>query len=108
MSDLISRNALINALEFHCEDTCKPNTIGGIVTGTVRDCIKIVSAQPTIEAVPVVHGEWKQCFEDWRMQIVGDECSACGFQHYGSSINHYNFCPNCGAKMKGEEHERSK
>ena len=54
MSDLISRSALIEALEYHCEDSCKPNTIGGIVTGTVRDCIKIVGKQPTIEAVPVV------------------------------------------------------
>lgn len=46
-------------------------------------------------------GEWKPCFEDWRKQIEGDECSVCGFQHYGTSIRNYNFCPNCGAKMKG-------
>lgn len=47
------------------------------------------------------HGRWKQCFEDWRKQIEGDECSVCGFQHYGTSIGHYNYCPNCGAKMDG-------
>lgn len=46
-------------------------------------------------------GEWKPCFGDWRKQIEGDECSACGFQHYGTSIGHYNFCPNCGADMRG-------
>ena len=46
------------------------------------------------------HGEWKLCYEDWRMQIAGDECSACGFQHYGTCISHYHYCPNCGAKME--------
>ena len=48
-------------------------------------------------------GEWVQCFEDWRCQIEGDKCSACGFEHYGCSINHFHFCPNCGADMRGEE-----
>lgn len=49
----------------------------------------------------IKHGEWKLCYEDWRMQIAGDECSACGFQHYGTCISHYHYCPNCGAKMDG-------
>ena len=51
------------------------------------------------ELAEVKHGEWKLCFEDFRKQIDGDECSACGFQHYGSGISHYKYCPNCGAKM---------
>ena len=54
------------------------------------------------ELVEVVHGRWKQCFEDWRKQIEGDKCSACGFEHYGTSIRNYNYCPNCGARMDGE------
>lgn len=49
----------------------------------------------------IKHGKWKLCYEDWRMQIAGDECSACGFQHYGTCISHYHYCPNCGAKMDG-------
>ena len=49
----------------------------------------------------IKHGEWKLCYEDWRMQIAGDECSACGFQHYGTCISHYHYCLNCGAKMDG-------
>lgn len=49
----------------------------------------------------IKHGEWKLCYEDWRMQIAGDECSTCGFQHYGTCISHYHYCPNCGAKMDG-------
>ena len=53
----------------------------------------------------IKHGKWKLCYEDWRMQIAGDECSACGFQHYGTCISHYHYCPNCGAKMDGKEVE---
>ncbi|MGF0006931.1 hypothetical protein ACQRBP_06340 [Eubacteriales bacterium SGI.150] len=52
---------------------------------------------------PVVRGRWVQCFEDWRKQIEGDKCSACGFEHYGTSIANYHYCPNCGAKMDGDE-----
>ncbi len=48
----------------------------------------------------IVHGRWERCFEDWRQQIEGDECSACGFQIYGG-VSHFKYCPNCGAKMDG-------
>ena len=50
----------------------------------------------------VWRGEWQVCFEDWRKQIAGDQCSKCGFQHYGTSINLYKFCPHCGAPMTDE------
>lgn len=59
----------------------------------------VPNAATVCDVVEVVHGEWKPCYEDWRKQIEGDECSACGFRHYGTSIRHYHYCPNCGAKM---------
>lgn len=55
------------------------------------------------EVAPVVHGRWKLCYEDYRRQIAGGECTACGFQHYGTVINHYRYCPACGAKMDLED-----
>lgn len=54
------------------------------------------------DVAPVRHGRWEQCFEDWRKQIEGNKCSLCGFEHYGTSIRDYLYCPNCGAKMDGE------
>ena len=54
------------------------------------------------EKMERIRGEWKICFEDWRQQIAGDQCSKCGFQHYGTSISQYKFCPNCGAPMTDE------
>lgn len=63
--------------------------------------VKILKEAPAADVQAVKHGKWKLCYEDWRMQIAGDECSACGFQHYGTCISHYHYCPNCGAKMDG-------
>lgn len=56
---------------------------------------------PTIEAKPVVHGEWeKVCDEkDWR-------CTACGSVFcfpVGDPIrNKDNYCSHCGADMRGK------
>lgn len=59
---------------------------------------EMVADAPTVDAVPVRHGRW-----------IGGEigkCSACG--HKGCSSDIWNtgdvmFCPNCGAKMDGED-----
>ena len=60
---------------------------------------------PAADVAEVKHGEWKLCYEDWRKQIAGDECSVCGFQHFGVSISHYHYCPHCGARMYGGEED---
>ena len=57
---------------------------------------ELVRRQPTIEAVPVVHGEWK--YKHW----CCFECSKC--KHTVDRYKHEDltpYCPNCGAKMKG-------
>ena len=66
-----------------------------------EDVIYILDSVPAVDVTTVRHGRWEQCFEDWRKQIEGDKCSACGFEHYGSGIRYYHYCPNCGAKMDG-------
>ena len=63
--------------------------------------VSLIEKQPTADVVEVRRGKWQPCYEDWRKQIEGDECSACGFQHYGTNIRDYPFCPNCGARMDG-------
>lgn len=72
--------------------------------GSSEGLSEYLKAIKTIEdnCPPVVHGRWERCFEDWRKQIEGDKCSACGFEHYGTSVAHYHYCPNCGAKMDME------
>lgn len=57
----------------------------------------VIDDQPTVDAVPVVHGEWI----DRNGSIVSPfweryECSECGARSDNS-----NYCPNCGADMRG-------
>lgn len=103
-NDLISRSALEQSFDEGCVGECgccEHHHERHVAFGKWEDWCKLIRNAPTIDAVVVVHGRWKQCFEDWRHQIEGDECSACGFQHYGIGIDHYLYCPNCGAKMDG-------
>ena len=53
----------------------------------------MIDIQPTIEAVPVVHGEWISQNEG-RTKF---KCSICESKNYGG---HENFCPNCGSDMR--------
>lgn len=60
---------------------------------------------PTID--PVKHGEWEMLmgwpFPEWR-------CSQCG-NHICGDLEHlkkWNYCPNCGARMEGEEDDSDK
>ena len=65
---------------------------------------RVVAMQPSVEAKPVEHGEWES-------KIINYFCSRCGTAfdddlawitgEYGLP----NFCPNCGADMRGEKHE---
>ena len=47
-------------------------------------------------------GEWTKHIDEWDCEYV--KCSCCGEELYdsdGDTIDRfYNFCPNCGAKMK--------
>ena len=51
---------------------------------------------PAVEAAPVVHGRWI-VQDDGRTRFM---CSICGSKNYQQ---HYNYCPNCGAKMDLEK-----
>ena len=72
---------------------------------SARDCqqaAKLISEQPTVDAVPVVHGKWLWELADngWADHI----CSVCGYTentdiHVGLG---WRYCPNCGARMDGE------
>ena len=81
MSRLIDADALIEDLE------------GSLF---YSDAIPFVEEAPTIEAVPVVHGEWKY----YKKQGIA-VCTNCSFErnlddNFGKAIA----CPNCGADMR--------
>lgn len=63
----------------------------------IRD---LLNEQPTIEAVPVVHAEWKLKQGD---EGVHWYCSKCREEALFDIFNYQeksNFCPNCGADMR--------
>ena len=86
MSRLIDADALIEVLN----DNGVPYN---------ADANYFIEHAPTIDAVSVVHGEWifrREFVED--TPFTGYRCSNC---NYWQGMGAWNFCPNCGARMKG-------
>lgn len=96
--DLISREALKELLQH------KRNSLQGIggdeyALKAFDYCIKRINEQPTIEAVPVVHGEWIESEfpeEKFCCSVCG---GACWYYDCEGEVARSRFCPNCGAKM---------
>ena len=91
MDDYISRQAAIDATWFEPSYTDPLN-----VLTEVRDRLKALpSAQPERKT-----GRWIP-HEDEDGEHYGDKCSECG-EWYVMPYGKTNFCPNCGADMRGE------
>lgn len=80
------------------ENTNLLDAIGRNAFRNRQDIIDLINNQPTVDAVPVVHGQW--------VHLGGDEwyCSACGFVittegSWDKPTKKY--CEDCGAKMDG-------
>ena len=71
---------------------------------TLRDAIcldavmAVIDTAPTIDAVPVVHGEWEE------IRNAYDELEGWIHRECGREVqSKYNYCPNCGAKMDADD-----
>ena len=61
-----------------------------------------VKTLPSADVVQVVHGKWID--EDPAFAEYFANCSVCGYEiDVHNERGYFNFCPNCGAKMDGEE-----
>ena len=66
----------------------------------------IIDEMPTADVKEVVHGEWRYGEND--IGLDGYWCTACGrfvlwdYKESIDFIHRYNYCPNCGADMRGE------
>ena len=56
---------------------------------------------PAAEVEPVRHGQWIDCVDDYACDYI--RCSACGAEYASwlDECTHTNFCPECGADMRG-------
>ena len=84
--DLISRTSLLRNIGRYGA-SIDPYNITRLITQKIL-------AEPEVDAEPVRHGKWRECgYADiWR-------CTKCN-KYFG---HHGNYCPNCGAKMDGDE-----
>ena len=103
MNDLISRQAAIKAFYIQSDDD-------GWWVGTAQDAETLLNGLPTTEKV----GKWK--YETMRHIITGEMrtvriCSECGGGWFRYDLSdgvedaEPNYCPNCGARMEGDEDE---
>ena len=98
---LIDADAIISVMD-KCAETPEDDVAKLCYLYTSR----ILKDAPTIDAVPVVHGEW--IFQRIRGSMGTKTCSVCGYQSWQSIMrmdNIGNYCPNCGARMDGGEHD---
>ena len=98
MKDLIERQAAIDALhDAHCWVDSEYRTV--MEYDTAYDAICSVRA-----ADPVRHGRWIYG-QDFNWYTA--HCSLCGYERRtdvkAKNWNMWGYCPNCGAKMDGEE-----
>lgn len=88
-----------NSLKNHVDK----QICGGEIASFTGAILRIEDA-PTIDAVPVVHGRWKDVFGG-KYDNQSYRCSVCKehalFDDKGWLLT--NFCPNCGAKMDGDK-----
>ena len=96
MSDLISRQAAIDAcLDGFC--------------ACVNDCVNEIKKLPSVTPKPKI-GKWIAQEDELGEYASGCfECSNCHEVFWVESgtpqDNEYNYCPNCGADMRGEQDE---
>lgn len=66
-----------------------------------RSLQEVIAGMPTID--PVKHGKWE--FGKSHEEFVEAECTACGgmlLVKWYDKLSEYNYCPRCGADMRGE------
>ena len=108
--DLISRQAVLNALKEHrslfCDNT--PETFSKLSYAEKSRVDELDTAIATIINLPSAenNGEW--IAQDIHNCHTNFKCSECGYIHsfmhlYGEPTADYPYCPNCGARMKGGE-----
>lgn len=79
----------------------------GISTGgdDVTEIYGMIINQPTADVRENVRGKWQKVDEQpyFRKHFHKVCCSVCRKQGY----DYWNFCPNCGAEMRGDNNERN-
>ena len=98
MDDLISREDAIRWVKTECNPYGNPTLDFESGKKVIKHLEQMPSAQPERKT-----GRWIP-HEDEDGEHYGDKCSECG-EWYVMPYGKTNFCPNCGANMRGEQDE---
>lgn len=96
MSRYIDADKLINDLDY--DVSCYP---GGNDKSYIQVCDfkSMINGQPTADVVEVKRGKWIRHEQDGAI-FADYECSVCSAYPTGGIRS--NYCPNCGADMRGD------
>lgn len=75
-----------------------------LMLGALSTFLRLLDITPTADVAPVRHGRWVESFKVNAPPALRSRwtCSWCGnVQTYGAT----DYCPNCGARMDGDENE---
>ena len=114
MNDLISRQAAIDALDEQI--TLCDKALGSFdISMEYEYAVKVERAsleayRETLTVLPSAQperkkGKWERHYT--RQNVYAGlcwHCSVCGYKNADNYLNvYYNYCPNCGADMRGEQ-----
>ena len=99
MDEYIKRKAALALVKPDAPEDEK----AAVTIATAKKLVRsIIQRTPAADVAPVMHGRWIDAYPDIEpnpMFMYGI-CSECGFEQGFSK--YLNYCPNCGAKMDGE------
>ena len=94
MAEYIEREKVIELIDYYQEDYFEVEAYFGLLK---EDFLQL----PSADVAPVVHG--KNLDRETPSIFT---CSVCGWHSwdtYCGDTSEYNYCPNCAAKMDGED-----
>lgn len=108
MAEYIDREAVQKAFRLICKNPDKRYQKG--MQDTI-DCLvpEVLAGIPTADVQPVKRGKW-DTHDVVKVLCSGKtldgfcQCEACG-DVFPLAYSEYNYCPNCGARMDGEQND---
>jgi len=75
---------------------------------TLMGIAQLLDAQPAADVRENVRGEWVRWYEEikhdgYTEYIPHCKCPKCGTEYDSHTVKFINFCPNCGADMRGNK-----
>ena len=102
MDEYIKREAAVKAANEWVSEACMAPVM------RVSRLFDKLQKVPAADVVPVVHGRWE--YDLPTINTYGQlRCSICNWWTLDPSVDSsYSYCPNCGAKMDGDNNAKSK